>query len=208
MKAKDVKKILNVTQPTLSKYVKTGILKVIKINAYHYEYLDEDVYKLIGNKNFKKEKYNISYSRVSSQQQIQSLKEQSQRIYEYCISKGIDLQQQFEDIKSGMSFDRKNFSNLIEKVIKGEIGLIIIENKDRIVRFGFEMLELIFKYYGTKILVINDSISNKTYEQELSDDLISIIHHFSMKMYSNRRKLNKIKKILLQEEMINDSPKV
>ena len=208
MKAKDVKKILNVTQPTLSKYVKTGILKVIKINAYHYEYLDEDVYKLIGNKNFKKEKYNISYSRVSSQQQIQSLKEQSQRIYEYCISKGIDLQQQFEDIKSGMSFDRKNFSNLIEKVIKGEIGLIIIENKDRIVRFGFEMLELIFKYYGTKILVINDSTSNKTYEQELSDDLISIIHHFSMKMYSNRRKLNKIKKILLQEEMINDSPKV
>jgi len=95
-----------------------------------------------------------------------------------------------------MNFDRQDFNKLIELIIKGEIELLIIENKDRLVRFGFELLENIFKYFGTKIIVINDSLSNKTYEQELTDDLIYIIHYFSMKSYSNRRKLNKIKKDL------------
>lgn len=103
-----------------------------------------------------------------------------------------------EDIKSGMSFDRKYFKELITNIISGKIECIFIENKDRLCRFGFELLEDLFKYYGTKIIVINNEIQNKSYEQELTDDLISIIHYFSMKSYSNRRKLNKIKKELIE----------
>lgn len=96
-----------------------------------------------------------------------------------------------------MSFDRNDFKELLEEVINGKIQFVIIENKDRLCRFGFELIEQLFKYYGTYIIVANDSIQNKTYEQELTDDLLSIIHYFSIKSYSNRRKLNKIKKELL-----------
>lgn len=78
--------------------------------------------------------------------------------------------------------------------------LIIIENKDRLIRFNFDLLEGLFKYYGTKILVLNDILDNKSYEQELKEDLISIIHYFSMKSYSHRRKLNKIRKELEEKE--------
>lgn len=67
-------------------------------------------------------------------------------------------------------------------------------------RFGFESFEGFFKYFGCKILVLNDAISNKSYEQELTEDLLSIIHHFSMKSSSYRRKLNKIRKELEQEK--------
>ena len=81
-------------------------------------------------------------------------------------------------------------------IFKGEVDTLIIENKDRLTRFGFEMLEQFFKYFGTNILVLNDTLDNKTYEQELTEDLISIVHHFSMKSYSHRRKLNKIRKDL------------
>ena len=95
-----------------------------------------------------------------------------------------------------MNFDRIGLNDLIQLVIEGKIEYIIIENKDRLVRFGFELLTNLFKFYGTKIIIINNSIQNKSYEQELTDDLISIIHYFSMKSYSNRRKLNKIKKEL------------
>ena len=57
-------------------------------------------------------------------------------------------------------------------------------------------------YFGTRILVLNDSLDNRTYEQELTEDLISIIHYFAMKSYSHRRKLNKIRKEL--EKKINN----
>ena len=197
MKASEVKKILNITQPTLSKYCNSGLIRFIKINPYHYEYVDEDVYKIIGLKKEKKNKIIVSYSRVSTGIQTKQLKDQTNRICEFCTSKGIELNLQLEDIKSGMNFERKSFQKLIELVIKGEIELVVIENKDRLVRFGFELIELIFKYFGTKILVINN-IENKNYEIELSEDLISIIHYFSMKMYSHRRKLNKIKMELIK----------
>ena len=68
------------------------------------------------------------------------------------------------------------------------------------IRFNFDLLEDLFKYFGTKILVLNDTLDNKSYEQELTEDLVSIIHYFSMKSYSHRRKLNKIRKELEKKE--------
>ena len=85
-------------------------------------------------------------------------------------------------------------------VIEGKIDLIVIENKDRLCRFGFEVLQSIFRYFGTRIIVISEDIQNKLYEQELTEDLLAIIHHFYMKSYSHRRKLNKLKKSIELEE--------
>ena len=93
-----------------------------------------------------------------------------------------------------MNNERKEFQEMIRRIIKGEIGLVVIENKDRLIRFGFDLLEQIFKYFDCKILVLNDILDNKSYEQELTEDLISIIHYFTMKNYSHRRKLNKLRK--------------
>lgn len=200
MKAKEVKQILHITQPTLSKYIKDGRIRYTKLNRNSYFYNEEDVYKLIGIKKEKHKRINISYARVSNNSDKDNLKSQSQRLYEYCISKGIQLDKQYEDIKSGMTYDRRQFLELIQLVIKGKVELIIIENKDRLCRFGFDLLVEVFKYYGTRILVVNDTITNKSYEQELTDDLLSIIHYFSMKSYSHRKKLNKIKKVLQQSD--------
>lgn len=196
MKAKEVKKILDITQPTLSKYIKEGRIRYTKISNNNYWYNEEDVYRLIGIRKEKHKRINISYARISNANRKQDLESQSQRIYEYCISKGIDLDTQYKDIKSGMNFNRIELNNIINLIIKGKIEYIIIENKDRLCRFGFELFEQFSKKFGTKIIIINDSISNKSYEQEMTEDLVSIIHYFSMKMYSNRRKLNKIKKEL------------
>ena len=95
-----------------------------------------------------------------------------------------------------MSSDRKEFQEVLRMIIQGEVELLVIENKDRLVRFGYEILEQIFRYFGCKILVLNDILENKSYEQELTEDLISIIHYFSMKNYSHKRKLNKLRKEL------------
>lgn len=196
MKAKEALKILGVTRATLCKYVKEGTIKVtIKQNGY-YDYDDDSVYAFIGKGRRTKGTKVISYSRVSTQNQKSQLKEQTQRIYNSCTARGITVDEQIEDIKSGMSFDRSGFDKLCMEIIQGNVHMVVIENKDRLVRFGFEMFEKFFKYFGTNILVLNNDALNKTYEQELTEDLISIIHYFSMRSYSHRRKLNKLRKEL------------
>lgn len=200
MKSADALNILGVTRATLCKYVKEGVIKVTKKGNGYYDYDDDSVYAFIGQKKHKHNDKIISYSRVSTQNQKSQLKEQTQRIYNSCTSRGLTIDEQIEDIKSGMSFDRTGFDKLCQEIIKGNVKLVVIENKDRLVRFGFEMFEKFFKYFGTTILVLNNDDFNKTYEQELTEDLISIIHYFSMKSYSHSCKLNKLRKELESNE--------
>lgn len=202
MKAKEVLKLLNITRPTLVKYHQNGLIKIDATINGHHVFNDDSVYALIGKRNKKHKKINISYSRVSTQSQKNQLKEQSTRILQSCIAKNIQLDKQIEDIKSGMSNERTGFDELIQLVYAGKVEIIVIENKDRLIRFGFDIIEKIFKMFGTTILVLNDSIEDKTYEQELTEDLISIIHYFTMKSYSHRRKLNKLRKEI---ELTNDN---
>lgn len=200
MKANEVLKLLNITRPTLCSYVKRGYIKAVKTPTGMYNYDEDSVLAFIGLKKKKSNTKIISYSRVSTQSQKNQLTEQTNRLYNYCISKGIDLNEQISDIKSGMSFERKGFQNLLTQVIQGRVKLVVIENKDRLVRFGYEIIEGIFKYYGTTILVVNEEIDNKSYEQELTEDLISIIHYFTAKSYSHKRALNKLRRELENEK--------
>lgn len=201
MKANKVLKILGISRSTLYRYKKDGIIKIkTKFNNNFYEYDDDSIYSLIGDQTKKHHKQVVSYARVSTQNQKKQLTEQNQRIYDSCISRGLKLDKQFSDIKSGMSADRKEFKEMLEQIIQNKIETVVIENKDRLVRFGYEILEHVCRCHGCKILVLNDILENKTYEQELTEDLISIIHYFTMKNYSHRRKLNKLRKELENNE--------
>lgn len=202
MKAKEVLNILNIGHRTLGTYVKKGLLNPIKINTNHYEYDPEEVFAILG-KN--KERYNITYSRVSLPKQKNDLKTQTKRLYDFAASNGYQIKEQIEDVKSGMSFgERKGFVKLLKKVTNYEVQNVIIEHKDRLVRFGFELVKLLFEKYGTNIIIISDDETNKTYEQELTDDLLSIIHYYSMKSYSYRRKLNNAAKALKTDDNTED----
>lgn len=197
MKANKVLKVLGISRSTLYRYKRDGTIKIkTKFNDNFYEYDDDSIYRLLGDSLKAQNKLIVSYARVSTQNQKKQLIEQNQRIYESCISRGLKLDKQFSDIKSGMSADRQEFQELLNDIIRNKIDTVVIENKDRLVRFGYEILEYICKCHGCKILVLNDILENKTYEQELTEDLISIIHYFTMKNYSHRRKLNKLRKEL------------
>ena len=201
MRAKETLEILQVHRVTLNRYIREGRIRVTKLGNGRYDYNDEDVLAFVGKRKKTHGTKVISYSRVSTQVQRDQLKEQTQRIYESCVSRGLVLDAQYEDIGSGMSSDRKSFEKVCQMIFHGDVELLVIENKDRLVRFGFEMLEKFFKYFGCKILVLNDVIENKSYEQELTEDLISVIHYFTMKSYSHRRKLNKLRRELESEKV-------
>jgi len=183
MKAKDVLRILNITRPTLSKYVKQGIIKVkTNINGM-YNYDEESVFSLI-NKN--KRRKNVIYARVSTNNQKKDLENQINLIKEFCNRNGIIIDEIYSDISSSIYLDRKNFLKLLDDILSYKIENIYITYKDRLSRTSFSMLEKLFERFGTKIIVINNA--NTSMEKELLEDLISLIHSFSMKMYSNRRK--------------------
>jgi predicted site-specific integrase-resolvase len=81
---------------------------------------------------------------------------------------------------------------------KREIGYLIVENRDRLSRFGFDLVEKMLNELGAKVIVVSN-IDNKSYEKELTDDLISIIHYYSMKSYSMRRKLHNAEQALITD---------
>ena len=195
----EVLNIFKIDSQTLYRWRKSGKIKSVHISSRKIMYEKESVNKLLGIKSTeeKNKRKNVLYCRVSSTKQKDDLEKQKQILSDFCNSNGYIIDEIYSEIASGMNEDRIEFNKLIDSVINEEIENIYITNKDRLTRFGYKYFENLFDKFGTKIIVLNNTINQESFEQELSSDLISIIHHFSMKMYSNRRKqLKQVEKIL------------
>lgn len=145
-----------------------------------------------------KPKYNVIYARVSTTKQKEDLNRQIEMVKGYAISNGYKIEKIFKDIASGMNENRTEFNLLLRDIFNGNIDTVFISYKDRLTRFGFDYFKHIFEEFGTKIVVLDElEETNSDFQTELTNDLISIIHHFSMKLYSNRRKkLKEIEKLI------------
>lgn len=145
---------------------------------------------------------NVIYARVSNTKQKYDLEHQIETIKNYMLSNGVEANAIYSEIASGMNENRKELNKLINDVIANKIDTIYITYKDRLTRFGFDYFKNLFEKFDTKIKVLNETDSNNIdYNNELSNDIISIIHHFSMKLYSNRRKqLKEIEHIIKSEK--------
>lgn len=125
---------------------------------------------------------------------------------QFCFSNGYCVSKVFLDVASGISFDkRKEFFKMLDDVIYGKVERIIITYKDRLSRVGFELFCHLFKKYNCEIIVMSEVGSQKLDSEEIFEEIVSLLHCYSMKMYS-RRKGEKIKKVLEESEVKdNDS---
>lgn len=130
------------------------------------------------------------YARVSTPKQKTDLENQISILKEYATSKGYIIKYVFSDIASGMNENRKSLNELIDKVISGDIKFIVISHKDRLTRFGYDYLENLFAKFGCSIIQV-DLTEERSFQEELTQDLIAIIHHFSMKFYGKRKNILK-----------------
>ena len=132
---------------------------------------------------------------MSTEKQKKDLENQISIIRQYANSNGYTIDTVYNDIASGMSFDRGEFQQLVKDVIEHKIKTIFISNKDRLSRISFNMWKELFEYYNCNLIVLNeDKEKTENEEKEIFEDIISLIHCFAMKMYSKRRK-NKLKMI-------------
>ena len=126
------------------------------------------------------------YARVSTPKQKADLENQIKFLRQYLVSKGLNPEYVYSDIASGMNEDRKGLNEMMSDIISGKISKVVISHKDRLTRFGFGYLKTIFSRYNTEIEIVNLE-DEKSFQDELSEDLIAIIHHFSMKFYGKRK---------------------
>ena len=197
MTAAEVLRILQITRPTLTKYVKEGKLKVTVKGNGRYDYDADSVYKML-NKDIERKTY--LYARVSTSKQKKDLENQVQLLKNFCFQNGYIINGIYQDIASGISFDkRKQFFEMLDDILAGKVNKVIITYKDRLSRVGFELFVYLFRKYGCEIIVVSEVGSEKLDSQEIFEDIISLLHCYSMKLYSSR-KAKKIKEILEEDD--------
>ena len=140
----------------------------------------------------------IGYCRVSSHKQKDDLERQIENVKTYMIAKGYSFDV-ITDIGSGINYNKKGLNQLIDMITNSEVEKIVILYKDRLLSFGFEMIENLCNKYGTTIEIIDNT--EKTEEQELVEDLIQIVTVFSCRLQGKRA--NKAKK-MIKELLEND----
>lgn len=197
MEAKEVLRVLQITRPTLTKYVKEGKLKVVVKGNGRYDYDADSVYKML-NKDIERKTY--LYARVSTDKQKKDLENQVQLLKNFCFQNGYIINGIYQDIASGISFDkRRQFFEMLDDILAGKVNRVIITYKDRLSRVGFELFTYLFGKYGCEIIVISETGSEKLDSREIFEDIISLLHCYSMKLYSSR-KAGKIKEILEEND--------
>ena len=192
--AKTVTKILGVTAQTLRNWDKENKLKptYVKSNGYRY-YSEESILAYTQERKTKKNLNVIGYIRVYKENEIE-LSKQKENIEKYLKEK-YEHYEIIEDIGSGINYNKPGLLKLIEKINKKEVDVIVVLYKDRLLRFGFELVEHFASLNNVKIEVL-DKI-DKTQDEELVEDLVQIITVFSCKLQGKRK--SKTKKML--EEM-------
>lgn len=145
-----------------------------------------------------KERFNLGYIRVSAKHQNNDLERQRDLMELFLMKQGKEFQI-ISDIGSGINYKKKGLKELLRLVSTNQIDTLYISYKDRLVRFGYELIEEVCELHGVKIIIINKS-NEKTDEEELVDDILNIIHVFSCRLNGKRSHINK--KII--EKLKND----
>ena len=195
-KPKDFAELLGVSVKTLQRWDRDGILKANRTptDRRYYTYDQYLQFKGIQTENDIRDV--VIYARVSTRNQKDDLKNQVEFLKQFCNSKGIIVNQCIEDFGSGLNYNREKWNKLLEEVMENKIKTIIISNKDRFVRFGFDWFEKFCEKFNTKIIIVNNETLSP--DEELVQDIISILHVFSCRLYG----LRKYKKQIKEDEEI------
>jgi len=145
------------------------------------------------------DKRTVIYCRVSTRNQKDDLENQELFARNYCKDRGIRIDEIIKDFGSGLNYKRKNFNRLLERIENDEILNVIITHKDRFIRFGFEWFESFCNKHQCTITILDNT--EKDIQSEMIEDLISIIHVFSCRLYGLR---NYKRKTMLEKIVENE----
>lgn len=191
LKPKDMSQKIGVSVRTLQKWDKAGILKAYRTPTNRRYYTEEQYLQYIGKQgDNQSDRKVVAYARVSTYNQKDDLKNQLAFIRQFANANGVIIDEAISDIGSGLNYNRKKWNLLLEQVMQNQISIIYITYKDRFIRFGYEWFERLCNRHGTKIVVLNNPDTSP--DKEMVEDLVSIIHVFSCRLYGLRKYKKKL----------------
>ena len=189
-------KLLGVSVKTLPRWDREGILKAYRTPTDRRFYTYDQSLQFKGMDKEGDSRATVIYARVSTRGQKDDLKNQVSFLRTFCNAKGIIVDQCIEDYGSGLNYNRKKWNELLTQVMERKIKTIVITHKDRFIRFGYDWFESFCEKYDTSILVVNNEELSP--QEELVEDIVSILHVFSCRLYG----LRKYKKLIKEDEDI------
>ena len=184
---------IGVTVHTLQRWDREGRLIAKRTHTNRRYYTDEDTYRVLGESPHTS-KTTVVYCRVSSAAQKPDLVNQRRMLEQFCAARGIAVDEWVEEIGGGLNFKRKRFLAVVDRIVAGEIGILVIAHKDRLARFGFALIEHLCEQARCEIVVLNaESLSP---EQEMVEDLMTIVDCFSSRLHGLRNYRKSLKKAL------------
>lgn len=190
-KPKDFSELLGVSVKNLQRWDREGVLKAncTPTDRRYYTYDQYLQFKGIQLDNDTREV--VIYARVSIKNQKDDLHNQVEFLKQFANAKGIIINQCIEDYGSGLNYNRKKWNQMLEQVMEQKIKTIIISSKDRFIRFGYDWFEKFCMKFNISIVIVNNETLSPN--EELVQDIISILHVFSCRLYGLRKYKNQIK---------------
>lgn len=198
IKTRQVLEMLDISKTKLRELERTGELVPVRKTTRSKYFLKEDVKAYLGETIKHSDKKTVVYYRVSSKSQKNELKNQLTYIENYTTSNGIKVDEYIKDIGPGMNYSNPGLNKIMKMVINDEVKKIIISHKDRLVRFGFELIENICKLKNVEIEVIN--VKTTSPQEELVEDLMTIIYVFSDRLHGLRNYAKRIREAVKDNE--------
>jgi putative resolvase len=176
--------LLGVTVRTLHRWELDGKIKSTRTAGGHRRY---DIADLISNKSGSQ--LTVGYARVSSHDQKDDLTRQVLVLESYCAKHGWGFEV-IQDLGSGMNYKKKGLIRLIKLITSDRVERLVLTHKDRLLRFGSDLIFTLCEQFGTEVIIINRS-DDSTFEEDLASDVLEIITVFSARLYGSRSHKNK-----------------
>ena len=179
---------------TLQGWDRDGALPAQRTTSGRRYWLKADLDRYLGKTSPEPVRVKIAYCRVSSQAQRPDLKNQRAALDDFCALLGFSNVEHVSEIGGGLNFKRKHFLSIVDRIIKGEVSHLVVAHKDRLTRFGFELLRHLCDAHSCELHVLDQEKLSP--EREMVEDLMTIVHCFSARLYGLRNYRKSIKAAL------------
>lgn len=177
--------LLGVSVVTIRRWNKLGKLNSTRSFGNHRRFFKNDILNIINPNN---NTLHLGYARVSTHDQKKDLETQITRLESFIQHN--DHKMVISDLGSGLNYNKKGLSKLIDLIINSKVNTLYLTHKDRLLRFGSQLIFSLCAKFGTKIVII-DASQSISFEQELSQDVIELMTVFSARLYGKRSNKNK-----------------
>jgi excisionase family DNA binding protein len=187
----DAAALLGVSTKTLRRWADSGKIKSERSPTGQRRFFLADIKRITPRELDRlDDRITINYARVSSHDQKQDLVRQAQVLEAFSSVNGWQYET-IQDLGSGLNYQKKGLQKLLKRIMQGDVARLVITHKDRLLRFGAELVFAVCEEFETEVVIINKTSESVTFEQELVQDMIELITVFSARLYGAKSKKNK-----------------